>query len=75
MRKLFAALALVFAFAFALGTFAPGTADAAGGGGLGGNCYYTCSCSGAPLYCCKTSTGSVSCKPTDVIQCPQVYNC
>lgn len=69
MRKLFAVLALVFAFAFALGTVAPGTAEAAS------DCYYTCSCSGTPLYCCTTSTGSVSCKPTDDFQCPQVYDC
>ena len=74
MRKLFAALALVFAFAFALGTFAPGTAEAAGGGS---NCFFSCSCSGQPLFCCKTATGGVACKPAtgDDWACPQVYNC
>lgn len=68
MRKILSALALVFALAFTLGAVAPGTAEAAG------NCYYTCSCKGEPLYCCETSTG-VSCKPTDDFQCPQIITC
>lgn len=72
MRKLFAALAVVFAFAFALGTFAPGTADAAGGG----NCFFTCSCTGQPLRCCQTATGGVACKPAgDEWNCPQIITC
>lgn len=72
MRKALTALAFVFALAFTLGAVAPGTAQAAGGGG---DCFYTCSCTGAPLRCCRTSTGGVACKPTDVIQCPQVITC
>jgi len=42
------------------------------GGGFG--CYYTCGCNGTPLYCCP-SGGGVSCKVTNVIQCPQIANC
>lgn len=70
MRKILTALAFVFALAFTAGAVAPGTAQAAGG-----DCYYTCSCTGTPLRCCRTSTGGVACKPTDVIQCPQVITC
>ena len=53
--------------------------DAAGnitptaGGGLG--CYFTCDCAGTPLRCCSTLGGGVSCKVTNVIQCPQIYTC
>ena len=75
MRRILTALAFVFALAFTLGAVAPGTAEAAGGGGS--NCFFSCSCSGQPLYCCKTATGGVACKPAtgDVWACPQVYNC
>jgi hypothetical protein len=45
----------------------------AAGGGSG--CYYTCDCAGTPLRCCPNLSGGYSCKVTDVIQCPQVYNC
>lgn len=68
MRKILSALALVFALAFTLGAVGPTPAEAAGGG----DCFYTCVCPGTPLRCCRTSTGSVACKPTDDIQCPQV---
>lgn len=70
MRKLLVALSLVFALAFTVGAFAPGTAEAGAG-----NCYYTCSCDGTPLRCCETSTGGVACKPTIGFECPQVYDC
>ena len=72
MRKTLTILALVFAFAFAFGAMTPSSADAAGGSG--GNCYYTCTCAGVPLYCC-VSNGKTSCKVTDVFQCTQGYNC
>lgn len=73
MRKSLAALAFVFALAFTFG--AAGTAPATAAGGGGGNCYYKCSCTGAPLRCCVTSTGGEACKPTDVIQCPHIITC
>jgi hypothetical protein len=72
MRKLLFVLALVFAVAFGFGTMAPDTAEAAGGSG---GCFFTCSCSGQPLVCCPNQTGGVSCKPTTLWNCPQVYNC
>lgn len=70
MRKLFAALAVVFAFAFALGAFAAGDPTLPNP-----NCTYFCTCSGAPMQCCTSSSGKTVCGPTQVIQCPQVYNC
>ncbi len=72
MRKTYVIAAFVFVLALIAGlVVAP--AQAAGGGG-GTNCYYTCSCEGTPLRCCTTSSGTF-CTVTDVIQCPQIYNC
>lgn len=68
MRKLVFVLALVFVVAFGFGAATPDTAEA------GGGCYFTCSCSGEPLYCCETTSG-VSCKPTTLWECPQSYDC
>lgn len=75
MRKLFASLSIVFALAFTLGAFAPPAEAIGGGGQLPSNCHYECSCTGAPLRCCTTSTGGESCKPTDDIACPQIITC
>ncbi|MEW6051201.1 MAG: hypothetical protein AB1644_09105 [Candidatus Zixiibacteriota bacterium] len=66
MKKAFVALAVIFAMAFVIGSTAP-TASAA-------SCYYTCSCSGTPLYCC-VANGVTTCKFTSKFQCPQIYNC
>lgn len=74
MRKLFVVLALVFAVAFGFGLATPDAAEAIGGGG-GGSCYFTCDCAGQPLLCCPAPGGGVSCQPTDLWNCPQVYNC
>lgn len=75
MRKLFVVLALVFVVAFGFGAVTPDTAEAIGGGGGGGSCYFTCDCAGQPLYCCPTQSGGVSCKPTTLFECPQIYEC
>ena len=68
MRKLVFVLALVFTVAFGFGAATPDPAEAVG------PCYFTCSCSGQPLYCCENADG-VSCKPALGWECPQVYNC
>ena len=69
MKKVVAlVLAGVFAIGMAVGMDTP-SAEAAGG-----NCYYTCGCNGTPLKCCVTAWG-VFCKPTNVIQCPQIADC
>lgn len=62
--------ALVFAVAFGFGAATSDTAEAAGGGS--GGCFFTCTCSGQPLFCCPTQSGGVACKPTDLWNCPQV---
>lgn len=69
MRKTALVLAFVFAVAFGFGAVTADTAEAAG------DCFFTCSCAGEPLYCCTNSSGDVSCKPTDLWQCPQSYDC
>ena len=69
MRKLVLVLAIVFAVAFGFGATAPDAAEA------GGDCFFTCSCAGEPLYCCPTSSGEVSCKPALGWECPQGYEC
>ena len=69
MRKLTAVLVLAFAMILGFGVATPDAANAAG------DCYFTCSCSGQPLYCCTNASGSTSCKATDLFQCPQVYTC
>ena len=72
MRKVICTAVMLLAVAAAV--MVP-TADAASGGGsLPSNCRYTCDCAGNPLKCC-TSNGTTTCVPTDVIACPQVYNC
>lgn len=66
MRKALIALALIFALAFGFGALSPAPVDAS-------PCYYTCSCTGAVLYCCGTA-----CKPAvgpTPIQCPQIITC
>ncbi len=67
MKKTLIVLMLVFGFAFAMGSLTPSTADA-------GNCYFTCTCSGTPLYCC-VNNGVTTCKFTSKIYCTQGYNC
>lgn len=69
MRKMALALVFVFALAFGFGAGAPDAATAAG------DCYLTCSCAGEPLVCCPNGSGGVSCKPTSLHECPQVYEC
>lgn len=68
MRKLIAALFLVFAVAFVVGVVGTGTADA-------GPCFYKCICS-VPHKCC-TSNGVTTCKPAPdgPLQCTQGYDC
>jgi hypothetical protein len=70
MRKVICTSFMLLAVTLAAGSGAP-KADAAI---EPLNCRYTCSCSGTPLRCC-TNGGVESCKPTNVIACPQVYNC
>ena len=62
----------LFPAAEILGDDARNISPAAGGGS---GCYYTCDCAGNPLRCCPTIGGGVSCKATNDIQCPQIYNC
>lgn len=72
MRKMILGLALVFTLVLVLATIAT-PIEAAGGGG--GGCFFTCDCAGNPLLCCPNLSGGVSCKPTSLWNCPQVYNC
>ncbi len=67
MRKFIVVALIVFAMAFAIGATAPTSVNAA-------NCYYTCSCTGTPLYCCKSGTVT-TCKVTKGFQCPQIITC
>lgn len=73
MRKLVLSLALLFAVVLAVAALV--TPVQAIGGGTGGGCFFTCDCAGTPLRCCPNLSGGVSCKPTDLFACPQVYNC
>ena len=72
MRKVVLCLALAFTLALALGTLVTPVEAISGGGG---SCFFTCDCAGTPLRCCPNLSGGVSCKPTDLWACPQVYNC
>lgn len=71
MRKVVLSLALVLSLVLVLATIATPIEAAGGGGG----CFFTCDCAGTPLRCCPNLSGGVSCKPTDLWNCPQVYNC
>lgn len=73
MRKVICTVVMLLAVAAAL-TLVPVADAASGGGSLPSNCRYTCDCAGNPLRCC-TNNGVTTCTPTDVIGCPQVYNC
>lgn len=66
MRKIIGVLLVVFVAAFIFGTTSP-TADAA-------NCYYKCSCTGAPLKCC-VNNGVETCKHAIGIYCPAIITC
>ena len=72
MKAALLLLVVVFAVGFTVGVSGTPNADAAGGGG--GNCYYTCTCSGQPLRCCVTPFGTF-CSSTDDFGCPQVMGC
>lgn len=67
MRKILVAALVVFALALAMGATAPTPAQA-------GNCYYTCSCTGTPLFCC-VSNGVTTCKLAHGFYCPQIVTC
>lgn len=67
MRKVLVAALIVFAMAFAISASAPTPVQA-------GSCYYTCSCTGAPLYCCVVN-GVTTCSHTSKIQCLQIITC
>jgi hypothetical protein len=67
MRKILVAALIVFALALAIGASAPTTTQA-------GTCYYTCSCTGTPLYCC-VNNGVTTCKLTKAIYCLQIITC
>lgn len=73
MRKVVLCFALVFALTLTVATLVT-PVEAVGGGG-GGGCFFTCDCAGTPLQCCPNLSGGYSCKPTDLWNCPQVYNC
>jgi hypothetical protein len=74
MKAALLLLAVVFAVGFTVGATGTQDASAAGKGGGGSNCYYTCTCEGTPLKCCVTIFGT-SCKVTDEIGCTQEMGC
>jgi hypothetical protein len=67
MRKVIVTALVVFALAFAIGAYTPTVAQA-------GTCYYTCSCTGTPLYCC-VNNGVTTCKFTTKIRCLDIITC
>lgn len=67
MKKMLAAVAFVFVSAFAVGFTGANNAEA-------GSCYYTCSCTGTPLYCC-VNNGVTTCKFTSKIKCLAIITC
>lgn len=67
MKKVLATLAFVFAATFAVGFTTSSKVEAT-------NCYYTCSCAGAPLRCCVTN-GVTTCTWTNKIKCLAIITC
>jgi hypothetical protein len=68
MRRALTALALVFVFAFGFGAMSPAPVEA----DPPSPCFYQCSCTGQPLFCCP------GCKPVvgpSPIECPQIITC
>jgi hypothetical protein len=68
MRKLFVISLLVFAVAIIVGSMTAQPAQAL-------RCYYKCSCSGQPMYCCLNNNGTENCKATKNISCTDVFGC